>query len=105
MLGRNNELQKDVNSMVNSEMEVEEYKNLMQRIDDNMKNIFNILNFITVSSAALIGYGFASNNQLVFLTPFLILIPGSYLIFSNMSNVLYSGAYIKYKVEPINPGD
>lgn len=89
--------------MVN-EMAIEEYKNLMQRINDDMKNVINILNFITAGSAALIGYGFNSNNPFVFLTPFLILIPGSYLIFANMSDVLYSGAYITYKIESINPG-
>jgi hypothetical protein len=80
----------------------EEYKNLMNRLHDDLKSISTILSFIGVTSAAIVGWGFTSNNPIVFLAPFLILIPCSYLILSNMQEVLFMGAYISLNIEPNN---
>jgi hypothetical protein len=64
-----------------------------------LKNVFSMASFISLASAALMGYGFTSNQPYVFLAPFLVLIPGSFLVKESMSNLIYMGAYISHKIE------
>lgn len=85
-------------------MEVEEYRCLTIQIQADLQRVFQTLSFIAIASAAIIGYGFTSGNPFVFLAPFLILIPGSFLMYSYTDEVIFSGAYIKTKIEDKNPG-
>ncbi len=85
--------------MSENEMEAAEYRYIMSRLQDDVKTLFQIISFLTLSSGVLIGLGVNSKEPFIFLTPFLILIPGTLLMLSNMNEILYMGAYIKHRFE------
>jgi hypothetical protein len=81
------------------DIKVEEYKSLRTSIDMHLKHILQILAFMVAATSALLGYGFSSKEAFVFLTPLLIILSCTYLIRTQMEEVLRKGAYIMIKCE------
>jgi len=85
--------------MITDEIEIEEYKSLLDDTRMHMKLIPEILAFMVVSTTALLGYGINNKNAFVCLAPLLVIYACASLIQSQMEEVLRKGAYILCQYE------
>lgn len=81
------------------DIKIEEYKSLRNSIDMHMKLIPEIFAIMVAATSALLGYGISSKSAEVFLIPLLIIFPCTFLILSQMNEVMLKGAYIKKQYE------
>jgi hypothetical protein len=76
-----------------------EYKSLREEIILSMKTVKNYNNLLYTVVGALLAYAFDSKNPILFLLPFVVIIPLYFLIKREMLQTLRIGSYIYVFIE------
>jgi hypothetical protein len=73
---------------------------LQAEIASNSTSVANVFTVSATATAALIGYGLQSENWLVFLSPFALLLPSPWFVSSQLESTTRIATYIRTFIEP-----
>ena len=76
-----------------------EYSALRTEVDSNSQIVMTVFLANVTVTAGLIGYGLSSGYGLIFLSPFVIIIPSLFFITSQLTSTVRIAAYIKVFLE------